>query len=121
MKLDFTYIDDIVEGVARIIQKPTVANPDWDKANPDVATSWAPYHIYNFGNNQVENLTHFIDVLEFYRDKKAKKIYLPMQDGDVPATFANVDDLVRDFDFKPSTSIETGLENFVKWYLGYYR
>ena len=119
MKRDFTYIVDIVEGVARIIQKPPVANPDWDKANPDAATSWAPYHIYNIGNNQVETLMHFIEVLEDCLGKKAKKIYLPMQDGDVTATNANVDDLVRDFDFKPSTSIETGLENFVKWYRWY--
>ena len=121
MKRDFTYIDDIVEGVIRIIRKPPAANPGWEKANPDPATSWAPYHIYNIGNNQVETLMHFIEVLEDCLGKKALKKFLPMQDGDVAATYANVDDLVRDFDFKPSTSIETGLENFVKWYRGYYR
>jgi UDP-glucuronate 4-epimerase len=121
MKRDFTYIDDIVEGVARVIKSPPEPTPDWDKNNPDPATSWAPYRIYNIGNNQVETLMYFIEVLEDCLGKKAKKIYLPMQDGDVAATYANVDDLVRDFDFKPSTSIETGLENFVKWYRGYYR
>jgi UDP-glucuronate 4-epimerase len=121
MKRDFTYIDDIVEGVIRVIQKTPAANPDWDKANPDAATSWAPYHIYNIGNNQVETLMHFIEVLEDCLGKKAVKKFLPMQDGDVAATYANVDDLVRDFAFKPSSSIETGLENFVKWYRGYYR
>ena len=120
MKRDFTYIDDIVEGVALIIRKPPVDSPNWDKANPDTATSWAPYHIYNIGNNQVETLMHFIEVLEDCLGKKAAKKFLPMQDGDVAATCANVDDLVRDFEFKPSTSIETGLENFVKWYRGYY-
>ena len=120
MKRDFTYIDDIVEGVARIIKKPPVATPDWDKVHPDVATSWAPYRIYNIGNNQVETLMHFIEVLEDCLGKKAVKKFLPMQDGDVAATYANVDDLVRDFNFKPSTSIETGLENFVKWYRGYF-
>ena len=121
MKRDFTYIDDIVKGVERIIEKPPVANPAWDKAAPDPATSWAPYQIYNIGNNQVETLMHFIEVLEDCLGKKAAKNYLPMQDGDVAATFANVDDLVRDFDFKPSTPIEVGLENFVKWYRGYYK
>ena len=119
MQRDFTYIDDIAEGVARIVQKPPVVDPKWDKAHPDPATSWAPYHIYNIGNNQVETLMHFIEVLEDCLGKKAVKNYLPMQDGDVAATYANVDDLVRDFDFKPSTSIETGLENFVQWYRGW--
>lgn len=120
MQRDFTYIDDIVEGVVRIIARPPMPNPDFDKATPDSATSWAPYHIYNIGNNNVETLMHFIEVLEDCLGRKAVKNYLPMQDGDVTATYANVEDLVRDFDFKPSTSIETGLENFVKWYKGYY-
>ncbi len=120
MKRDFTYIDDIVEGVARIIQKPPAVKPDFDKANPDPATSWAPYHIYNIGNNQVETLMHFIEVLEDCLGQKAVKNYLPMQPGDVSATFANIDDLVLDFNFKPSTSIETGLDNFVRWYRSYY-
>lgn len=121
MQRDFTYIDDIVEGVARVITSPPGPNPDWDKKNPDPATSWAPYRIYNMGNNRVETLMHFIEVLEDCLGKKAKKIYLPMQDGDVAATFANVDDLVRDFDFKPSTTIEEGLKRFVGWYLDYYK
>ena len=121
MQRDFTYIDDIVEGVVRIIDKPPVANPDFDKSNPDSATSWAPYHIYNIGNNNVETLMHFIKVLENCLGKKAVKNFLPMQNGDVAATYANVDELIRDFDFKPTTSIETGLENFVQWYQGYYK
>ena len=121
MKRDFTYIDDIVEGVARIIKSPPEPIPDWDKKNPDPATSWAPYQIYNIGNNRVETLMHFIEVLEDCLGKKAKKIYLPMQDGDVAATYANVDDLDRDFDFKPTTTIEEGLKNFVGWYLDYYK
>ncbi|MEN8134285.1 MAG: NAD-dependent epimerase [Thermodesulfobacteriota bacterium] len=120
MKRDFTYIDDIVEGVARIIQQPPAANPLWNKADPDSATSWAPYHIYNIGNNQVETLMHFIEVLEDCLGKKATKNFLPMQDGDVAATYANIDELVRDFKFKPATRIESGLGNFVKWYRGYY-
>ena len=120
MKRDFTYIDDIVEGVARVIQQPPAANPAWNKADPDAATSWAPYHIYNIGNNQVETLMHFIEVLEDCLGKKAAKNFMPMQDGDVAATYANIDELVRDFKFKPATSIESGLENFVKWYRGYY-
>ncbi len=120
MQRDFTYIDDIVEGVVRIISKPPAANPDFDKATPDSSTSWAPYKIYNIGNNNVETLMHFIEVLEDCLGKKAVKNYLPMQNGDVAATYANVNDLVRDFDFKPSTSIEKGLDNFVKWYKGYY-
>ncbi|MCK4839879.1 MAG: capsular biosynthesis protein CpsI, partial [Desulfobulbaceae bacterium] len=92
----------------------------WNKADPDAATSWAPYHIYNIGNNQVETLMHFIEVLEDCLGKKAAKNFMPMQDGDVAATYANIDELVRDFKFKPATSIESGLENFVKWYRGYY-
>ncbi len=120
MQRDFTYIDDIVEGVVRILGKPPVPNPDFDKSSPDSATSWAPYHIYNIGNNNVETLMHFIEVLEDCLGQKALKNYLPMQDGDVTATYANVEELVRDFDFKPSTSIEVGLENFVKWYRSYY-
>ena len=120
MKRDFTYIDDIVEGVSRVIKKPPIANPQWDKSDPDAATSWAPYHIYNIGNNQQETLMHFIEVLEDCLGKKAKKNYLPMQDGDVQATYANIDDLIKDVGFKPSTSIENGLSRFVDWYREYF-
>jgi UDP-glucuronate 4-epimerase len=120
MKRDFTYIDDIIEGVVRVIQKPPTTNPAWDKANPDAATSWAPYRIYNIGNNRQEDLMHFIEVLEDCLGKKAKKTFLPMQDGDVQATYADIDDLIKDVGFKPSTSIETGLSHFVEWYRAYY-
>jgi UDP-glucuronate 4-epimerase len=120
MKRDFTYIDDAVEGVARIIHKPPTPNPNWDRNAPVPPTSWCPYRIYNIGNHHQETLMHFIEVLEKCLGKKAKKNYLPMQDGDVVATYANIDDIVEDVGFTPSTSIENGLENFVKWYKGYY-
>ncbi|MCB2183539.1 MAG: NAD-dependent epimerase [Desulfobulbaceae bacterium] len=120
MLRDFTFIDDIIEGVVRVIQNVPQANPGWDRENPDPATSYCPYHIYNIGNNHQETLMHFIEVLEHCLGKKAEKNFLPMQNGDVPATYANVDDLVRDVDFKPSTSIEEGLQKFVSWYQEYY-
>ena len=121
MARDFTYIDDIVEGVARLLARPPAANPAWDHNQPDVASSWAPYRIYNIGNNRQETLMHFIEVLEDCLGRKAVKRFLPMQDGDVQATYADIDDLVRDVGFQPSTSIETGLAHFVQWYRGYYR
>jgi UDP-glucuronate 4-epimerase len=120
MKRDFTYIDDIIEGVVRVISKIPQADDNWDKMNPDPASSWAAYKIYNIGNNQQEDLMRYIEVLEDCLGKKAEKNFLPMQDGDVKETYANVDDLVQDIDFKPNTSIEAGLESFVKWYLAYY-
>ncbi len=121
MKRDFTYIDDIVEGVVRVIGRPPVPDPAWDRHNPDPGTSWCPYKIYNIGNNQQEELLHFIEVLEHCLGKKAQKRYLPMQNGDVKETYADIDDLARDIDFRPSTSIETGLQRFVGWYLDYYK
>ncbi|MDD5759837.1 MAG: NAD-dependent epimerase [Desulfobulbaceae bacterium] len=121
MKRDFTYIDDIVEGVSRIIERPPVSDPLWDKQNPDPSTSWCPYKIYNIGNNHQEELLHFIEVLEDCLGKKAEKRFLPMQNGDVKETYANIDDLARDIDFRPSTSIEVGLRHFVEWYRQYYR
>ncbi|RJX36303.1 MAG: NAD-dependent epimerase [Desulfurivibrio sp.] len=120
MKRDFTYIDDIVEGVQRVIHRIPTADPSWDRDNPDPATSYCPYRIYNIGNNQQEDLMRFIEVLEDCLGKKAEKEFLPMQNGDVPATYANVDDLVRDVGFKPTTTIEQGLRSFVEWYRGYY-
>jgi UDP-glucuronate 4-epimerase len=120
MKRDFTYIDDIVEGVVRVMKNQPRDNPDWDRFNADPATSYCPYRVYNIGNNQQETLMHFIEVLEECLGKKAEKNFMPMQNGDVPATYANVDDLTRDVGFKPSTTIEDGLKNFVDWYLGYY-
>jgi len=120
MARDFTYIDDIVEGVVRVIEQPPVPNPAWDKSQPDTATSWAPYRIYNIGNNKQEKLMYFIEVLEDCLGRKAVKNFLPMQDGDVQQTYANIDDLVADVGFRPSTPIEVGLQRFVEWYRSYY-
>ncbi|MFZ5775061.1 MAG: NAD-dependent epimerase [Thermodesulfobacteriota bacterium] len=120
MRRDFTYIDDIVDGVLRVIAKPPKSNPAWDREQPDPATSYCPYRIFNIGNNQTVELLRFIEVLEDCLGKKAVKEFLPMQDGDVPATYAEVDDLVREVDYRPSTPIEVGLSRFVEWYYGYY-
>jgi len=121
MKRDFTYIDDIIEGVVRIIDRIPAPEKDWNGDEPDPGTSYCPYRIYNIGNNNQETLLHFIEVLEECLGKKAIKNFLPMQPGDVPATFANVDDLARDIGFKPQTSIEEGLHRFVSWYRDYYK
>jgi UDP-glucuronate 4-epimerase len=121
MRRDFTYIDDIVEGVVRTSDHTAEPNPAWSGATPDPGTSSAPYRIYNIGNNQPVELMHLIGTLEKCLGKEAKKNMLPMQPGDVPATYADVDDLIRDVGFKPATPIETGIERFVKWYRGYYR
>jgi len=120
MERDFTYIDDIVEGVVRLIDTIPQPNSDWSGDQPDPATSYCPWRVYNIGNNSKEKLMRYIEVLEDCLGKKAEKNYLPMQDGDVPATYANVDDLVREIDFKPATTIEEGVKNFVDWYRGYY-
>lgn len=121
MERDFTYIDDIVEGVFRIIDRVPQPDPHWSGDAPDPATSYCPWRIYNIGNNKKEKLMRYIEVLEECLGKTARKNFLPLQDGDVPATFANVDDLVRDIDFKPSTRIEDGIRNFVDWYREYYK
>ncbi len=121
MQRDFTYIDDIVEGVVRVADKIPEANPEWSGDLPDPGTSPAPYRIYNIGNNNPVELMRFIEVLEEALGKKAKKNLLPLQPGDVPATYADVDDLIRDVGFKPSTPIEEGIKRFVEWYKGYYR
>jgi UDP-glucuronate 4-epimerase len=121
MKRDFTYVDDIVEGIVRLIPKPSKANPAWSGMNPDPATSFAPYKIYNIGNNSPVELMYFIEVLENKLGKKAIKNLLPLQEGDVPETYADVDDLMNDVDFKPSTTIEYGIEQFVNWYKEYYK
>ena len=121
MQRDFTYIDDIVEGVVRVADKAAEANPGWSGDLPDPGTSPAPYRIYNIGNNNPVELMRFIEVLEEALGKKAKKNLLPIQPGDVPATYADVDDLMRDVGFKPSTPIEEGIKRFVEWYKGYYR
>ena len=121
MVRDFTYIDDIVEGVYRVIHHKPEPNPDWDSDDPDPATGKCPYRIYNIGNNQKVDLLRYIEVLEECLGKKAAKNFLPMQLGDVPATYANVDDLVLDVGFKPDTPIEEGIKRFVEWYKEYYR
>jgi len=120
MMRDFTYIDDIVEGVVRVTKHTAAPNPDWDGDNPDPCTSSVPYRVYNIGNNNVVELSRYIEVIEETVGKKAIFNYMPMQPGDVPATFANVDDLISDVGFKPDTSIEEGIGNFIDWYRDYY-
>ena len=118
---DFTYIDDIVEGVIRTLDKVASPNSEWSGDNPDSATSYAPYKIYNIGNNQPVELLRFIEIIEECLGRKAEKNMLPLQPGDVPATYANVDDLINDIGFKPATPIEDGIANFVTWYKDYYK
>ena len=121
MERDFTFIDDIVEGVVRVIDKIPAGDFDWQGNSPDPASSYCPYRVYNIGNNNKEKLLRYIQVLEECLGKKADKNFMPLQPGDVPATYANVDDLVEDFDYKPNTSIEDGIRRFVSWYKEYYQ
>jgi UDP-glucuronate 4-epimerase len=121
MERDFTYVDDIVEGVVRVIDKVPEPDPLWNGNAPDPATSYCPYRIYNIGNNQKEKLLHFIEILEENLGKKAEKNFLPMQPGDVQVTYANVDELIRDFGYKPATTLEEGVRKFVAWYKEYYQ
>ncbi len=118
---DFTYVDDIVNGVIRVVDKPATSNLSWDGNLPDPGTSKAPWRVYNIGNNNPVELLDYIKVLEAILGKKATLELLPLQPGDVPDTFANVDDLVTDFDFKPTTPIEEGIERFVAWYRDYFK
>ncbi|WP_199248600.1 NAD-dependent epimerase [[Phormidium] sp. ETS-05] len=120
MRRDFTYVDDIVEGVVRVIDKIPEPNPNWSGDNPDPGTSLAPYKIYNIGNNQPVELIRFIEVLESCLGKSAEKNMMPIQPGDVPVNYANVDDLENDVGFKPNTPIEVGIKHFVNWYRAYY-
>lgn len=120
MKRDFTYIDDIVEGVARVLDRIPQPDVQWAPESPDPATSNAPYRLYNIGNNNPVGLERFIQVLEERLDMKAKKKMMPMQAGDVHTTYADVTDLERDVGFRPTTPIETGMERFVGWYKSYY-
>jgi UDP-glucuronate 4-epimerase len=117
---DFTYIDDIVEGVVRVLDRPAVPNPEWSGAAPDAGTSCAPYRLYNIGNHNAVDLIKYIEVLEGCLGKRAQKRLLPMQAGDVPDTFADIDDLVLNFDYRPSTPVEIGVQRFVDWYKSYY-
>ncbi len=121
MKRDFTYIDDIVEAVVRVIDRIAAPDPAWSGQRPDSATSYAPYRLYNIGNNNPVELLRFIEIIEDCLGKKAVKNFLPMQPGDVPATYADVDDLMRDAGFKPSVPLEEGLRKFVEWYKSYYQ
>ena len=121
MARDFTYVDDVVEAMVRLADKPAAPNPSWDGAAPDPATSSAPYRIYNIGNHTPIKLTDLIAVLEDALGKKAVRTLLPMQPGDVPATFADVSDLARDVGFAPATPIEIGVKRFVDWYRDYHR
>ena len=121
MKRDFTYIDDIVEGVIRVLDNTAKPNPDWTGDAPDSGTSYAPFRIYNIGNNSPVELLDYIGAIEKALGKKANKNMLPLQPGDVPATYADVDDLVNDVGFKPNTSVEEGVQRFVDWYRDYYK
>ena len=120
MQRDFTYIDDIVEGIVRVMDQIPTPNPQWSGNNPDSATSYAPYKLYNIGNNNPVELLRFIEILEGCLERKAEKNFMPMQPGDVPLTSADVDDLTKDVGFKPMTPLETGIKEFVYWYRNYY-
>jgi len=117
---DFTYVDDIVEGVIRVLDRPAQTNTHWSGDNPDSAISQAPWRIYNIGNNSPVKLMDFIEAIEEALGIKAEKELLPLQPGDVPDTYADVDDLVKDFGYKPSMPVKQGIENFTKWYREYY-
>jgi len=120
MQRDFTYIDDIVEGIVRVIDNPPRGNPDWTGANPDPGTSIAPYRVYNIGNSSPVRLMDFIEAIEEALGQKAIKNFLPLQAGDVPATWADVSDLVKDLGYKPNTDIRVGVKRFVEWYEEYF-
>jgi UDP-glucuronate 4-epimerase len=119
-KRDFTYIDDIVEGIIKTLDRPSSPNPDWDSNKPDPATSSAPYRVYNIGNNNPVELMDYIEALEISLGKAAKKELLPFQPGDVPDTYADIDDLINEFSYKPNTSVKQGVENFVAWFKDYH-
>ena len=116
---DFTYIDDLVEGVVRVLDKPAKSNPNWSGEAPDPGSSLSPWRIYNIGNNSPVELMDYIEAIESTLGMKADKELLPLQQGDVPDTYADVDDLVNEFDYKPATSIKLGVKNFVEWYKTY--
>ena len=117
---DFTYIDDIVEGVIRVLDQPAVSNPIWASENPDPSSSLAPWKVYNIGNNNPVNLMDYISALEASLEREADKEFLPIQPGDVPDTYADVSNLVSDFDYKPATSVKEGIANFSNWFRNYY-
>ncbi|PWG62955.1 NAD-dependent epimerase [Sediminicurvatus halobius] len=117
---DFTFVEDIAEGVVRACDRPAEPNPDWDGDAPDAATSYAPWRLYNIGNNRPVQLMHYIEVLEQCLGKEARKEMLPLQPGDVPDTWANADDLVQGVGYRPETPVEEGVRRFVEWYREYY-
>lgn len=117
MRRDFTYIDDIVEGVVRILDKPASKNPNWDSNLPDASSSCAPYRLFNIGNNKPVKLMDFIQAIEEALDMAAEKQLMPMQPGDVPATYANVDDLSDYVNYRPQTTLKAGVQKFIEWYL----
>jgi UDP-glucuronate 4-epimerase len=121
MKRDFTYVDDIVEGIVRLIPRSPHPDPEWSGDKPDPSSSFAPYRIYNIGNNKPVELMKFIETIEKYASITAVNKFMDIQKGDVPATFADVDDLMNDVGFKPDTSIEEGIESFITWYKEYYK
>jgi UDP-glucuronate 4-epimerase len=121
MQRDFTYIDDIAEGVVRVLDRPAAPNPAFDKERPDAASSWAPYRVFNIGNHQPVELMTFIGALEAALGRQAEKRFLPMQDGDVPATYADTAELRAATGFNPATPVEEGVGRFVEWYRGYYK
>jgi UDP-glucuronate 4-epimerase len=120
MKRDFTYIDDIVEGVVRVMKNIPDPNPEWTGDAPDPGTSYARYKIYNIGNNNPVELMDFIEAIENALGRKAQKNFMDLQPGDVPATYADVDDLINDVGFKPETTVPDGIGRFVEWYEDYY-
>ena len=120
MKRDFTYIDDIIEGIVRLIPKPPAPNSKWSGESPDPSTSFAPYRIFNIGNSNPVKLMDFISEIEKKLNTKAAKHMLPLQPGDVPETWANVDDLFEYIDFKPQISVEEGIGHFIDWYSDYF-
>jgi len=121
MRRDFTYIDDVVEAVVRLVDRPPAGSATFSAASPDPASSTAPWRLYNIGNNKPVELVEVVRLLEETIGKKAKRELVPMQPGDVPATYANVDDLMRDVGFRPSTPIAEGIARFVEWYRAYHR
>ena len=121
MSRDFTYIDDIVEGVINVIDNPAMSNPDWDANNPDTSSSSAPYKIYNIGNNEPVKLMDFIEAIEEALGEEAKKDFMDMQPGDVQSTYADVQGLIEDMNYKPKTPIKEGVEAFIVWYREFYK
>ncbi|MCZ2258636.1 NAD-dependent epimerase [Sporosarcina sp. G11-34] len=121
MMRDFTFVDDIVEAISRLVEKKAVPNPEWSGKSPNPSSSYAPYKVYNIGNNSPVNLMDFIEAIEEKVGKKAIKNFMPLQAGDVPATYADVEDLYNDIEFRPETSIKDGVGKFVDWYIDYYK